>query len=125
MSEVQGVAQDLHPQAHRVWHFADTSGQRQLASFKSLIPSLNSEGSGSPCYFRNVFPCCTPMINIPLAGAPVLSARFQQRTGSVTQGSVRIPCAQQYNKRYFTLWNSVCMHYTSTNSGFFKTESEK
>lgn len=44
VSEVQGTAQDLHPQAHSVWHFSDKSGQHQPASFKSLVPLLNSEG---------------------------------------------------------------------------------
>lgn len=88
VSKVQGAAQDLHPQAHRVWHFSDTSRQHQLASFKSLVPLFNSEGSGSPCCFQNFFPCCILMLNIPLAGVPVPSVRFQQRPGSVTQGSI-------------------------------------
>lgn len=78
-----------------VCHYLDKPRQHQLASFKSLVPLLNSEGSGSRCYFRNFFPCCTPMTNTPLAGAPVLSARFQQRPGRVTQGSVcqNLPCS--------------------------------
>lgn len=63
-------------------------GQHHLASVKSLVLSLNSECSGFPGYFRHFFPCCTPVTNIPLAVVAVLSARFQQRPGSATQGSV-------------------------------------